>query len=315
MMLLIHTNADEHRKDSERAMQNSFLNLLSEKISLLEKDPLQRYQVLSAVLFIFLSVSLAKFFATFSPSAAADSAAVCSAHPHPQRKTSAPLIQFFTILFSIFSVWIFRQLSSIFCREASLYLSLKQQTTEEDVSHLEYFMYRVDFYWSSDRRFKSFVLISVIVFLILVGGLFWMVFVGDQLSESFWISWTFLADPGTHANHTGFVQRVISFVMTIGGMIVFAFVIGIVSEDLSEFVDKLREGKSRVIVTNHTLILGQVCLSVSASPCLYVFSSHPPAGRDAPLHHPADRFGKSESRGRVHRHLIFCTQNHSRKAH
>jgi hypothetical protein len=279
---------------------SNFLNLLSQKISYLEREPLKRYQVLAGVLLLFLLVSLNKLYATFAGTH-------CS---QIERKTSAPLVQFFTILLSIFSVWIFRQLYSIFSREVSLYLSLKHQTTEEEISNLEYLMYRVDFYWSNDRRFKSFVLISVIIFLIFIGGFFWKVFVGDQLAESFWISWTFLADPGTHANHTGFVQRVISFVMTIGGMIVFAFVIGIVSEDLSEFVDKLREGKSRVIVTNHTLILGQVkpLYSLPLTP-------PPPTGRDAPLDHPADRTGEPESRGRVHRHPVFGAENHSRETH
>lgn len=59
------------------------------------------------------------------------------------------------------------------------------------------------------------------------------------------------------------MQRLVSLLMTLGGMVIFAMLIGIISEDIGAFVDNLREGKSRVIVSNHTLILGQVSLPVS----------------------------------------------------
>ena len=40
-------------------------------------------------------------------------------------------------------------------------------------------------------------------------------------------------------------------------MIIFALVIGVVSTEVSDFVENLRKGKSRVVESGHTLILGQ----------------------------------------------------------
>lgn len=123
---------------------------------------------------------------------------------------------------------------------------------------MEYFFYRLDYLYSHDEKFKAAALFSAALFLIFVGGCLWWISTEDSLIESFWAAWTFIADPGTHADNTGLMQRLVSLLMTLGGMIIFAMLIGIISEDIGSFVDNLREGKSRVIVSNHTLILGQV---------------------------------------------------------
>jgi hypothetical protein len=261
--------------------RNDFLAVFFAKITTVEKDSVERYQLLSITLGLLLGVSIMKLmhssssFLTNEPEIKkqqlSQSTHSCQSSEIPSSlPATSYLLPIFTLLFSLIFISIMKDIYLILSKEIRLYSHLKHQIqlssgnttgsgdSTADFDTVEYVMYRVDIYWSQDRRFKSFVLLSVIIILIFIGGFFWNVFVGDHLTESFWISWTFLADPGTHAAHTGLVQRIISFVMTIGGMIVFAFVIGIVSEDLSEFVDKLREGKSRVIVTNHTLILGQV---------------------------------------------------------
>jgi hypothetical protein len=258
--------------------RNNFLVILFEKITNVENNSLERYQLLSMTLAILLVVSLIKLMYSSSSSSSQHSPHSCPSTETENSVSFLPgigiyLLRFFTLLFSLIFISIMKDVYLILYKEITLYSHLKQQVqlggdSSAEFDTVEYIMYRVDIYWSQDRRFKSFVLLSVIVVLIFIGGFFWNVFVGDHLSESFWISWTFLADPGTHATHKGLVQRIISFVMTIGGMIVFAFVIGIVSEDLSEFVDKLREGKSRVIVTDHTLILGQVCSPLSLCPII-----------------------------------------------
>eukprot|EP00957_Ditylum_brightwellii_P009556 720705-Ditylum_brightwellii.AAC.1 len=53
-------------------------------------------------------------------------------------------------------------------------------------------------------------------------------------SDSTWIAWTYVTNPGTHADAEGTAVRFVSFFITIGGML----------------------RKSRVIESNHTLMLG-----------------------------------------------------------
>lgn len=50
------------------------------------------------------------------------------------------------------------------------------------------------------------------------------------------------ADPGTHADVPPGPRRIISFFLTAGGMVIFALLIGIVSDEISAKVDDLRKG-------------------------------------------------------------------------
>jgi hypothetical protein len=47
----------------------------------------------------------------------------------------------------------------------------------------------------------------------------------------------------------------VGLIISIGGMLVFALVVGIVAESISESIDGLRHGKTRVIESNHTVLL------------------------------------------------------------
>eukprot|EP00602_Paraphysomonas_sp_CaronLab_P006520 CAMPEP_0185036818 /NCGR_PEP_ID=MMETSP1103-20130426/30347_1 /TAXON_ID=36769 /ORGANISM="Paraphysomonas bandaiensis, Strain Caron Lab Isolate" /LENGTH=717 /DNA_ID=CAMNT_0027574523 /DNA_START=368 /DNA_END=2521 /DNA_ORIENTATION=- len=131
----------------------------------------------------------------------------------------------------------------------------KEFTDEVNVS--EYFFSRLDYLYSHNDKFKPVALLTATLFLIFVGGVLWWIVTDDSLFESFWAVWTFVADPGTHAENDGMLQRIVSLMMTLGGMVIFAMVIGMITEDISSFVDNLRKGRSRVIVSKHTLILGQ----------------------------------------------------------
>ena len=61
---------------------------------------------------------------------------------------------------------------------------------------------------------------------------------------------------GTHADTDGTFGRIIAFGTTIGGMLVFALMIGVISDSIGEKVDDLKKGKSKVIEARHTLVLG-----------------------------------------------------------
>lgn len=63
-------------------------------------------------------------------------------------------------------------------------------------------------------------------------------------------------DPGTMGGDTGWPFRFAMLIITIGGLIIVASLIGIISGAFDSKVEELRKGRSRVLETDHTLILG-----------------------------------------------------------
>jgi voltage-gated potassium channel Kch len=63
-------------------------------------------------------------------------------------------------------------------------------------------------------------------------------------------------DPGTMGGDVGWGFRLLMLVITIGGLIIVASLIGIVSGAFDSKVADLRKGRSRVLESDHTLILG-----------------------------------------------------------
>ena len=63
-------------------------------------------------------------------------------------------------------------------------------------------------------------------------------------------------DPGTMGGDSGWGFRLLMLVITIGGLIIVASLIGIVSGAFDSKVEDLRKGRSRVLESDHTLILG-----------------------------------------------------------
>jgi Trk K+ transport system NAD-binding subunit len=78
----------------------------------------------------------------------------------------------------------------------------------------------------------------------------------DGIGSILWLSWTYTADPGTHAGESTLPGQLVSAFITLGGMMFFALFVGLVTEGIGERVDELKRGRSRVTETGHTLILG-----------------------------------------------------------
>jgi len=132
----------------------------------------------------------------------------------------------------------------------------KENAKEVDFSWDELVQYRLDYYFSTNRWAKAILLLFVTFVLIMCGAVLLWMSSGESISSSMWHAWTYVADPGVHADANGTAVRLVSFIITIGGMLVFALMIGIISEFIGEKVDELKKGKSRVIESNHTLMLG-----------------------------------------------------------
>jgi voltage-gated potassium channel Kch len=103
------------------------------------------------------------------------------------------------------------------------------------------------------------VFIAFVALVVLVFGLFPAGTPSDDPPTFFEVLWGNLMrtlDPGTMGGDAGWGFRGAMLVVTIGGLIMVASLIGIISSAFDSKVDELRKGRSRVLESEHTLILG-----------------------------------------------------------
>jgi voltage-gated potassium channel Kch len=104
------------------------------------------------------------------------------------------------------------------------------------------------------------------LFMVLVLGLLILVFgikgspepEAEKLGfiEGAWQSLMATLDSGTMGGDEGWPFRAVRFIATLGGIFVISILIGTISSGIDEKLDELKKGRSRVLETNHTLILG-----------------------------------------------------------
>lgn len=126
----------------------------------------------------------------------------------------------------------------------------------EEISLNKQLAYRVDVFLSVTPYAKPLALLVATLLLICLGGLSLFGVTDDSLADSLWLSWTYVADSGNHANSEGLGPRLVSVSISFGGMLIFAMMLGLVSDAISEKFDSLRKGRSEVVEKNHTLVLG-----------------------------------------------------------
>lgn len=134
--------------------------------------------------------------------------------------------------------------------------SADNNTTEQQVSLNKQIAYRLDVFLSVYPYAKPFVLLFSTLLLIFIGGFALFGVTSDDLLHCLWLSWTYVADSGNHATSQGVGPRLVALSISFGGMLVFAMMLGLVSDGISDKFDSLRKGKSEVVEKNHTLILG-----------------------------------------------------------
>lgn len=74
--------------------------------------------------------------------------------------------------------------------------------------------------------------------------------------EGVWQSLMATLDPGTMGGDDGWSFRTVRFVATLGGIFLISILIGTISSGIDEKLEELKKGRSRVLESNHTLILG-----------------------------------------------------------
>ncbi|KAI3697154.1 hypothetical protein L6452_29950 [Arctium lappa] len=127
---------------------------------------------------------------------------------------------------------------------------------KEEASLNKQLAYKVDVFLSVRPYSKPLALLVATLLLIGVGGLALFGVTDDSLADCLWLSWSYVADSGNHANSEGVGPRLVSVSISFGGMLIFAMMLGLVTDAISEKFDSLRKGRSEVVKKDHTLILG-----------------------------------------------------------
>ena len=80
---------------------------------------------------------------------------------------------------------------------------------------------------------------------------------GESLGflEAFWASLMRTLDAGTMGGDTGWPFRIVMLLVTLGGIFIVSALIGVLSAGVDSKLDELRKGRSKVLETDHTIIL------------------------------------------------------------
>ncbi len=109
--------------------------------------------------------------------------------------------------------------------------------------------------------------IATVAFVVVLGTIAWIVLTlirdDDNLGDTeygpldlIWRSLMRTLDPGTMGGDQEWPFRIMMLLVTVGGLVIVASLIGIVSGAFDSKVEELRKGRSRVLEQDHTLILG-----------------------------------------------------------
>jgi len=81
---------------------------------------------------------------------------------------------------------------------------------------------------------------------------------GESLGfvEGFWQSLMRTLDSGTMGGDVGWGFRIVMLLVTLGGIFIVSALIGVIASGLESKFNELRKGRSFVVETNHTLVLG-----------------------------------------------------------
>ena len=118
--------------------------------------------------------------------------------------------------------------------------------------------YRVDCWFSSNPNAKILALLYVSIAMVLVGGLLLYGVSSTGFGDAIWENVALVGIDFTAASATesSLSARVVAVASALGGMFITALLLGIVSDAVGDYVDDLKKGKSDVLETNHTLVLG-----------------------------------------------------------
>ena len=99
--------------------------------------------------------------------------------------------------------------------------------------------------------------IASIVSVALLGLVIWIMEISNLgFVEGTWQSLLATLDPGTMGNDKEWEFRIVRFIATLIGIFIISILIGSITSGINQKIEQLKRGHSRVLDSDHTLILG-----------------------------------------------------------
>ena len=128
-------------------------------------------------------------------------------------------------------------------------LSYPQEPTDED--RLRYYVERA----FETNPFAKPLMLGALTLSCIGTGMVTFILCGDSPRKAMWRAWTVVVDPGTHTMFGRSPQRAASTAFTLGGLFFFALLVGLVNDEISSHMDRLKQGKNMVVERDHVLML------------------------------------------------------------
>jgi len=116
--------------------------------------------------------------------------------------------------------------------------------------------YRFGLWYSRTRGAAAVVLVALSVALLVVGGIVHAFITEDSIGNSLWSSWTWIASPDGGGSAETYGGRLMGIFVSLGGMLIFAMLMSVVSAKFEEMLDTFKNAGLPVIEGGHTVILG-----------------------------------------------------------
>jgi len=174
--------------------------------------------------------------------------------------TSGWIARFISGLFVIMTVTFLIALRSHMDMIASLIMKHPEGAGEnkDDIKWSAMLAYRVDYIFSTTPSAKAIALGCSTIAMLIIGCFSLFAVSSQSLSDTLWATLGGLGIESSLYDDTGSVlERIISIFISLGGVLVTAMLLGLISDAIGEYMDGLREGRSDVMESDHTLILGR----------------------------------------------------------
>eukprot|EP00930_Biecheleria_cincta_P083253 TRINITY_DN72862_c0_g1_i1.p1 TRINITY_DN72862_c0_g1~~TRINITY_DN72862_c0_g1_i1.p1 ORF type:complete len:783 (-),score=151.28 TRINITY_DN72862_c0_g1_i1:60-2408(-) len=125
-------------------------------------------------------------------------------------------------------------------------------------SFRKYLKYRFGYWYTWTPGSAGLVLLTMSLSLLIFGGVLLRVLIQQPLSEGLWNAWLWIAAPDGGGSAETPLARSIGLMISVGGMLVFALLLSVISSTFEDALQGLREGIGPVIEGNHIVILGHL---------------------------------------------------------
>eukprot|EP00928_Gymnodinium_smaydae_P013314 TRINITY_DN14868_c0_g2_i1.p1 TRINITY_DN14868_c0_g2~~TRINITY_DN14868_c0_g2_i1.p1 ORF type:complete len:572 (+),score=142.27 TRINITY_DN14868_c0_g2_i1:53-1717(+) len=119
-----------------------------------------------------------------------------------------------------------------------------------------YLRYRFGYWYTWTPGSAGIVLLVMSLCLLLAGGALLRVVMDQPISESLWAAWIWIAAPDGGGSQETPLGRMIGMFVSVGGMLIFALLMSVVSSTFEDTLHNLRAGAAPVIEGDHCVIIG-----------------------------------------------------------